>query len=148
MAESGSTIYLVHEFGGPETDPDEYFDLCEHYDLVKAAFTTLAGAVSFIEQDLGAIERTCGPVRVWRRWHVRVYTREQYCVWPPAVEREDGDCGCDDFYGCRDGVDCDDEELDEVKPSHPFDYVFSPSVFSSYNIVSMVLDSKQGEQFV
>ena len=127
MAESGSTIYVVHSYGGEWED---------RYDFVEAAFTSFSAAVAFVERDLGAIEKGRAwltGARQWGRWTVETVKGEDYEYWGPEPE----------------GVEYweDDEgEDDDTEPTHPFDYVFFPDEFESYEIKRLVLDSGECEQ--
>lgn len=128
MAESGSKIYIVHGFGGEWEDS---------YDFVEAAFTTLPAAVAHIEHVLGAYEQEplcfMGSVsRVWRRWKLMTLKGDEYEYWGPWSDDEEDD----------------EEEDDDFEPSHPFDYVFVPDEFESFEIKSIVLDSGAYEQDV
>ncbi len=122
MSDQNATIYVVHAFS---CDCDEY------YECVMAAYTTLSGAVNYIERIEGAIERPTRGSREWGRWKVYEWSGDQYPYWGPEPDDDD-----------------EDEEGEVTEPTYPFDYVFSPYEYEGYNIKRMVLDSGKFEEDV
>ncbi len=123
MAESGSTIYIVHAYGGEWDD---------YYDCVMCVFTTLRAAVNYIEHELGAIElknRRGADSREWVRWRVLTFKGDRCPYWGPEPEG-------------------DDEEEEDIEPTYPFDYVIVPDECKYYEIKSITLDSGAYEQDV
>ena len=121
MREHNSTIYLVHAVS---YDCDYYFD------CVETAYTTLSGAVNYIERIEGAFEQPRRGSREWRRWKVYEITGDRWPYWGPLPDDDE------------------DDEEEEPEPTYPFDYVFKPYEHTEYNIKRIVLDSDEYEEDV
>lgn len=122
MPTSGEEIYLVHAIG---CDCDYYFD------SVETAYTTLSGAVNYIERVMGAIEQPTRGSREWRRWKLYKLRGDQCPYWGPLPDDDEMD-----------------EDSEEPEPTYPFDYVFRPYEYDVYNIGRIVLDSDEYEEEV